>query len=85
YLSPEQAQAILELRLHRLTGLEHEKLLSEYQEILNLIGELIRILTNPARLMEVIREELEAVKAEFGDARRTEIVASQVDLTIADL
>ncbi|MFU1925151.1 hypothetical protein ACM6PT_49400, partial [Klebsiella pneumoniae] len=73
------AQAILELRLHRLTGLEHEKLLSEYQEILNLIGELIRILTNPARLMEVIREELEAVKAEFGDARRTEIVASQVD------
>ncbi|MCO7555836.1 DNA gyrase subunit A [Pseudomonas otitidis] len=85
YLSPEQAQAILELRLHRLTGLEHEKLLSEYQEILNLIGELIRILTNPERLMEVIREELEKVKAEFGDARRTQIVASQVDLTIADL
>ncbi|WCD82134.1 DNA gyrase subunit A [Pseudomonas sp. TUM22785] len=85
YLSPEQAQAILELRLHRLTGLEHEKLLAEYQEILTLIGELIRILTNPERLMEVIREELEKVKAEFGDARRTEIVASQVDLTIADL
>ncbi|WP_271105309.1 DNA gyrase subunit A [Pseudomonas tohonis] len=85
YLSPEQAQAILELRLHRLTGLEHEKLLSEYQEILTLIGELIRILTSPERLMEVIREELEKVKAEFGDARRTEIVASQVDLTIADL
>lgn len=85
YLSPEQAQAILELRLHRLTGLEHEKLLSEYQEILNLIGELIRILTSPERLMEVIREELEKVKAEFGDARRTQIVASQVDLTIADL
>ncbi|MCY1523350.1 DNA gyrase subunit A [compost metagenome] len=85
FLSPEQAQAILELRLHRLTGLEHEKLLSEYQEILALIGELIRILTSPERLMEVIREELEKVKAEFGDARRTEIVASQVDLTIADL
>ncbi|PAU54928.1 DNA gyrase subunit A [Pseudomonas sp. PIC25] len=85
YLSPEQAQAILELRLHRLTGLEHEKLLAEYQEILVQIGELIRILTNPVRLMEVIREELEKVKAEFGDARRTEIVASQVDLTIADL
>ncbi|PAU62142.1 DNA gyrase subunit A [Pseudomonas indica] len=85
YLSPEQAQAILELRLHRLTGLEHEKLLAEYQEILAQIGELIRILTNPVRLMEVIREELEKVKAEFGDARRTEIVASQVDLTIADL
>lgn len=85
HLSPEQAQAILDLRLHRLTGLEHEKLLAEYQEILGQIGELIRILTNPARLMEVIREELEKVKAEFGDARRTEIVASHVDLTIADL
>ncbi|MDD0843115.1 DNA gyrase subunit A [Pseudomonas sp. Gutcm_11s] len=85
YLSPEQAQAILELRLHRLTGLEHEKLLSEYQEILTQIGELIRILTSPERLMEVIREELEKVKAEFGDARRTEIMASQTDLTIADL
>ncbi|WP_043310845.1 DNA gyrase subunit A [Pseudomonas sp. ML96] len=85
YLSPEQAQAILELRLHRLTGLEHEKLLSEYQEILTQIGELIRILTSPERLMEVIREELEKVKAEFGDVRRTEIMASQMDLTIADL
>jgi DNA gyrase subunit A len=85
YLSPEQAQAILELRLHRLTGLEHEKLLAEYQEILSLIGELIRILTSPERLMEVIREELEKVKAEFGDVRRTEIVASRLDLTIADL
>jgi DNA gyrase subunit A len=85
YLSPEQAQAILDLRLHRLTGLEHEKLLAEYQDILALIGELIRILTNPQRLLEVIREELEKVKAEFGDKRRTEIVASRVDLTIADL
>ena len=85
YLSPEQAQAILELRLHRLTGLEHEKLLAEYQEILVQIGELIRILTSATRLMEVICEELEAVKTEFGDKRRTEIVASQVDLTIADL
>ena len=56
FLSPEQAQAILDLRLHRLTGLEHEKLLAEYQEILTQIGELIRILTNPVRLMEVIRE-----------------------------
>jgi DNA gyrase subunit A len=85
YLSPEQAQAILELRLHRLTGLEHEKLLAEYQEILTQIGELIRILTSAERLMEVIREELEAIKAEFGDDRRTEIVASRMDLTIADL
>lgn len=85
FLSPEQAQAILELRLHRLTGLEHEKLLAEYQEILTQIGELIRILTSAERLMEVIREELEAVKAEFGDARRTEIVASRMDLSIGDL
>ena len=85
YLSPEQAQAILDLRLHRLTGLEHEKLLAEYQEILTQIGELIRILTDAVRLMEVIREELEAVKAEFGDARRTEILDTRLDLTLADL
>ncbi|MEK8079595.1 DNA gyrase subunit A [Pseudomonas sp. XK-1] len=85
FLSPEQAQAILELRLHRLTGLEHEKLLAEYQEILTQIGELIRILTSATRLMEVIREELEAVKAEFGDARRTEILDNRLDLTLADL
>lgn len=85
YLSPVQAQAILDLRLHRLTGLEHEKLIGEYQEILEQIGELIRILTIPERLMEVIREELEKVRDEFGDVRRTEIVASQMDLTTADL
>ncbi len=85
YLSPEQAQAILDLRLHRLTGLEHEKLLSEYKEILDQIGELIRILTSPVRLMEVICEELEGVKAEFGDARRTEILDARLDLTLADL
>ena len=85
YLSPEQAQAILELRLHRLTGLEHEKLLNEYQEILQQIGELLRILNSQQRLMEVIVEELEEIKANFGDERRTEIVASRLDLTVADL
>jgi len=85
FLSPEQAQAILELRLHRLTGLEHEKLLAEYQDILTQIGELIRILTSATRLMEVIREELEGVKAEFGDKRRTEILDTRLDLTLADL
>ncbi|MES2821915.1 MAG: DNA gyrase subunit A [Pseudomonadota bacterium] len=85
FLSPEQAQAILELRLHRLTGLEHDKLLAEYQEILAQIGELIRILTSAVRLMEVIREELESVKAEFGDARRTEILDARLDLTLGDL
>ncbi|MBF7729499.1 DNA gyrase subunit A [Pseudomonas sp. N040] len=85
FLSPEQAQAILDLRLHRLTGLEHEKLLAEYQEILTQIGELLRILTSATRLMEVIREELEKVRADFGDARRTEIVASQIDLRHEDM
>ena len=85
FLSPEQAQAILDLRLHRLTGLEHEKLLAEYQEILTQIGELLRILNSAVRLMEVICEELEKVKADFGDARRTEIVASQIDLKHEDM
>lgn len=85
YLSPDQAQAILDLRLHRLTGLEHEKLLAEYKEILQQIGELIRILTSATRLMEVIREELEGVKAEFGDKRRTEILDTRLDLTLGDL
>ncbi|MHC6224562.1 DNA gyrase subunit A [Pseudomonas sp. X10] len=85
YLSPEQAQAILELRLHRLTGLEHEKLLAEYQEILKQIGELIRILSSAERLMEVIREELEAIRAEYGDVRRTEILDARLDLTLGDM
>lgn len=85
YLSPEQAQAILELRLHRLTGLEQEKLLAEYQEILTRIGELLHILNSQERLMEVIVEELELVRDTYGDERRTEIVASRLDLTIADL
>ncbi|MDZ3990415.1 DNA gyrase subunit A [Pseudomonas sp. Teo4] len=85
YLSPEQAQAILDLRLHRLTGLEHEKLLAEYQEILEQIGELIRILSSAQRLMEVIREELEAIRAEYGDARRTEILDARHDLNYGDM
>ncbi|MED5492623.1 MAG: DNA gyrase subunit A [Pseudomonadota bacterium] len=85
YLSPEQAQAILDLRLHRLTGLEHEKLLTEYQQILEQIGELLRILNSQERLMEVIVEELEKVRDDFGDERRTEIVASRMDLSLADL
>ncbi|WP_264309846.1 DNA gyrase subunit A [Pseudomonas putida] len=85
YLSPEQAQAILDLRLHRLTGLEHEKLLAEYQEILEQIGELIRILSSAERLMEVIREELEAIRAEYGDVRRTEILNASHDLNYGDM
>ncbi len=84
-LSPAQAQAILDLRLHRLTGLEHEKLIAEYKDLLDKIAELLKILGSRERLMEVIREELEAVLAEYGDERRTEITASRQDLTIADL
>ncbi|PAU80651.1 DNA gyrase subunit A [Halovibrio salipaludis] len=84
-LSPEQAQAILDLRLHRLTGLETEKLFTEYKEILAKIEDLIDILSNPDRLMQVIREELEKIRDEYGDERRTEIVSSRQDLTTADL
>ena len=84
-LSPAQAQAILELRLHRLTGLEQDKILQEFEQLLGVIGELLAILASPDRLMEVIRDELLEMKAQFGDARRTEIMASQEDLTIEDL
>ncbi|GAA0702807.1 DNA topoisomerase (ATP-hydrolyzing) subunit A [Marinobacterium maritimum] len=85
YLSPVQAQAILDLRLHRLTGLEHEKLIAEYRELLEKIAELLHILGSYERLMEVIREELETLVAEYADERRTEIQASMQDLTVADL
>ncbi|RUR31786.1 DNA gyrase subunit A [Vreelandella nanhaiensis] len=84
-LSPAQAQAILELRLHRLTGLETEKLLNEYLAILEKIAELTEILASADRLMEVIREELHAVRDQFGNDRRTEIQASHLDLSIEDL
>ncbi|MBE1161225.1 DNA gyrase subunit A [Dyella acidiphila] len=84
-LSDTQAQEILAMRLHRLTGLEQEKLSDEYREILETIRGLIQILEDPARLLAVIREELEVVKAEFGDARRTEIQHSQEDLNVLDL
>lgn len=84
-LSQAQVDAILELRLHRLTGLEQDKIFAEYEELLNKIAELIAILADVKRLMEVIREELEAIKADFGDERRTEITASQHDMTIEDL
>ncbi|MBT3411193.1 MAG: DNA gyrase subunit A, partial [Halieaceae bacterium] len=85
YLSPAQAQAILELRLHRLTGLEHEKLLNEYEEKLREIAEYLEILSDADRLKAVIREELEEIVTEYGDERRTEITASQHDLTVEDL
>ncbi len=84
-LSEVQALEILAMRLNRLTGLEQEKLSDEYRQILETIRGLIEILENPNRLLEVIREELEAVKTEFGDARRTDIQHSQEDLDVLDL
>lgn len=75
-LSPAQAQAILDMRLHRLTGLEQDKIVNEHKELQTLISKLIEILHNPARLMEVIRDELIEIKNQFGDARRTEIIAT---------
>ncbi len=84
-LSPEQAQSILDMRLHRLTGLEQDKILSEHKELQILIANLNEILTNTARLMEVIREELVSVREQFGDARRTEIVESSGDFCLEDL
>ncbi|CAQ83650.1 dna gyrase subunit a [Photorhabdus asymbiotica] len=85
YLTEQQAQAILDLRLQKLTGLEHEKLLDEYRELLTLIGELLFILESPERLMEVIREELLAIKAQYNDARRTELTENTADINIEDL
>jgi DNA gyrase subunit A len=85
HLSPEQAQAILDLRLHRLTGLEHEKLITDYQDLIRQIGEFLEILANESRLMEVIAGELEEINTNYGDGRRTEITASHHDLTMEDL
>lgn len=85
HLSEAQAQAILDLRLQKLTGLEHEKILDEYKSLLDVIAELLHILHSPARLMEVIREELEKIKAQYNDPRRTEITASSGDINLEDL
>jgi DNA gyrase subunit A len=84
-LSERQARAILDLQLQRLTGLEQDKILKEFEEILDKIADLLDILRNPDRLMQVIREELEAIKEQYGDKRRTEIVQDQTDLTLLDL
>ncbi|WP_426370381.1 DNA topoisomerase (ATP-hydrolyzing) subunit A [Pseudocolwellia sp. HL-MZ7] len=85
FLTVPQAQAILDLRLHKLTGLEHEKILAEYKELLDVIAELLHILATPTRLMEVIREELEVIREDFGDERRTEISDASHDLSMEDL
>ncbi|MEX0607104.1 MAG: DNA gyrase subunit A, partial [Halofilum sp. (in: g-proteobacteria)] len=85
HLSPQQAQAILDLRLHRLTGLEQDKVTDEYGSLLDQIAELISILEDPDKLMAVIREELEGIRDQYGDTRRTEIQTRQDELTVEDL
>src|SRR6187200_3102070 len=84
-LSETQAQAILDMRLHRLTGLEQDKIITEYQELLTTIVDLTDILARPERLTQVIREELIAVREQYGDARRTEINRDHLDLSTEDL
>ncbi|MDX1353069.1 MAG: DNA gyrase subunit A, partial [Thiomicrorhabdus sp.] len=84
-LSPAQAQAILEMRLHRLTGLEQDKIIEEYKGLILKIAEFLEILRNPDRLTEVVKEELLEVIENFGDARRTEIDYSYQDLDAEDL
>ncbi|NOT12672.1 MAG: DNA gyrase subunit A [Methylococcaceae bacterium] len=84
-LSETQAQAILDLRLHRLTGLEQDKIVNEYKELLEQIDEYLYILGNHTRLMEIIREELVAIKDQYSDPRRTEIIQSHLDLSDGDL
>ena len=85
HLSEVQAQAILDLKLHRLTGLEQDKIVNEFQLILDIIKELIEILSNPERLLEVIREELEEIRDNYADARRSEIMEDELDFNMEDL
>ena len=84
-LSPEQAQAILELRLQRLTGLEQDKIRDEYREVMTAIANLLDILDKPARITAIIAAELKAVREEFGDQRRSEIVTVAEDISREDL
>ena len=85
YLTEVQAQAILDLRLQKLTNLGHDEILDEYKKLLEAIGELLYILRSPERLMEVIREELEQIREQFNDPRRTEITAVSGDINLEDL
>jgi DNA gyrase subunit A len=84
-LSDGQAQAILELRLQRLTGLEQDKIVAEYKEVMDQIADLLDILARPERITVIIGEELVAVKAQFGDARRSEIILSTAEINLEDL
>lgn len=85
YLTELQAQAILDLRLQKLTSLEHDKILDEYLELLKQIAALLYILISPERLIELIREELEAIKEQYCDVRRTEITKNSADIHLEDL
>jgi DNA gyrase subunit A len=84
-LSEAQAQAILDMRLHRLTGLEQDKIIAEYRELLESIKDLSDILARPERLTQVVRAELLEIRASYSDARRTEINRDHLDLTTEDL
>ncbi|CAM8396983.1 GyrA Type IIA topoisomerase (DNA gyrase/topo II, topoisomerase IV), A subunit [Candidatus Methylopumilus planktonicus] len=84
-LSDVQAQEILQLRLQRLTGLEQEKIVNEYKEIMNVITDLLDILATPARVSAIIVDELKAIKDQYGDKRRSEIVENALDLSTEDL
>ena len=84
-LSDLQAQAILELRLQKLTGLEQEKILKEYSDILDKIKELLEIISSADKLMQVITDELIEMRDQYGDQRRSEILQSRLDLTLEDL
>ncbi len=84
-LSDVQAQRILEMQLQRLTGLEQDKILSEYREVIAAIEDLLDILARPERVTRIIADELREIKREFGDARRSEIVVNGVDLSMEDL
>ena len=84
-LSDTQAQAILELRLQRLTGLEQDKIVTEYKEVLEKIADFIDILAKPARITQIIQDELGQVKAQYGDKRRSEIVQNAQDISLEDL
>ncbi len=85
WLSDTQAQAILEMRLQRLTGLEQDKIVVEYKELLEKISDYLDILAKPARITEIISEELSAIRAQYGDKRRSEIVINAEDLSTEDL
>ncbi len=85
HLSDAQAQAILELRLQRLTGLEQDKIVGEYREVMDKIADLLDILAKPERVTQIISDELSVVKAQFGDKRRSEIITHTHDMSMEDL